>query len=595
MSRFSQTALSKMWELLEPRERKMAWPVVAMMFLSALASVGMVGAILPFLYVLSHPEVFATSPLLQRLVGWTGGTTQAMYALGGFAMLAVALAVSLGMLRVYMVSRYTGMRAFALSNKMLTLLIRQPYADTSALSLAAASRRVNLDPGEAIANYMMPLGEAMASFIAACAMLAFLVWFNVSVTVVLVGMFVILYTSIHVFVRPRLRAAGQARIAANSQRSHTFNELIRCFREVRMSAHEEVFCARFQSAARDEAQTRVKAEVLSKIPRYAMQATFFLSVVGAAMLLLAFGGGPGEALTKHIPTVGVFMLAGQRMMPEIQNLFSAVSQMSYGAPTVHAVHAAHAEMRAKVMVFEESPAVRLGRSIEVVDVHHRYPDRDVGALQGVSLVVPKGQKLGLVGASGSGKSTLVSIMMGLVPPTEGLVSVDGAALGDNPVGWRLSVAQVPQDVVLVSGSVRANVALGEEPASVDEDRLWRALRAAHLDSFVEGLPLGLDTDVMTGVASISGGQRQRLGLARAFYRDADVLVLDEATSALDEATEASILAEVEAATEGKTVISVAHRLGTLRGCDRIVALDQGRIVFDGDWEAFRSWKTGSVS
>ena len=162
------------------------------------------------------------------------------------------------------------------------------------------------------------------------------------------------------------------------------------------------------------------------------------------------------------------------------------------------------------------------------------------------------------------------------------------------MGWRLSVAQVPQEVVLVAGSVCANIALGEDPASVDTERVWSALASAKMADFVRSLPQGLDTHVMTGIASLSGGQRQRLGLARAFYRQADVLVLDEATSALDDATEAAILAEIEAATEGKTVISVAHRLGTLRGCDRIVALDAGRIVFDGDWDAFRAWKDRAV-
>lgn len=590
MQRPPRTALSKLWALMEPRERKMAVPVVGMMFLSGLASVAMVGAVMPFLYVLSHPESIAANAWLQWLRGFVASDEALMYALGVFAMGAILMGSALGMVRVYVVARYTGMRAFALSNKMLRLFLAQPYADVSAIPLASASRRVNSETTEAIGGYMIPLGEALASAIAAASMIAFLLWFNPLVTLVLIGMFVLLYGVIHGVFRPRLRAAGAARVAASTQRFHTFNESVRCFRELRMSAREGVFRAQFEAATRRESGARISAEVLSKTPRYLMQTAFFLAVVGSAMVLLAFGGGAGDALTTHLPTVGVFMLAGQRMLPEIQNLFGAVSQMAYGAPSVHAVHAAYTEMSGKVLPHVPAAPIGLARCIELRGVAHRYPDREEGALHAVDLTIPKGQKLGLVGPSGSGKSTLISILMGLVPPSEGEVVVDGVPLGPNPVGWRLSVAQVPQEVVLIAGTVRENVALGEGAKDVDRQRVQDALRAAHLEPFVDSLPQGMDTDVMTGVASLSGGQRQRLGLARAFYRQADVLVLDEATSALDDATEAAILSEIEAATEGKTVVSVAHRLGTLRGCDRIVALDAGRVVFDGDWEAFRSWK-----
>lgn len=595
MPSIDRSALSKIWEMMGPRERRMAIPAVLIMLLSGLVSVAMVGTVIPFLYVLAHPEIIATDFRLVWLRGWLSSDVQVAMVLGGVSIFFIVFATVINMLKVYVVSRYVSMRALSLSTRMLQLQLHQPYIKIVSTTLDMAAGRVIREPQEAVSGYLLPLCEALAAAVAALGMLSFLLWFDPWITLGLVVLFTCVYTAIHRTTRPRLHVAGQRRIAAGSRRSHTFNEAIRCFREVRMSAQESDFHTRFSQATRDEAHTRIAMEVLTKAPRFIMQAVFFVAVVGAAMVLVVTDGLSGANLTTYLPTVGVFMLAGQRTLPEVQNFFGALSRMAYGAPSVHSVYAAHQEMLGEALPSVDAVPVPLGSSLAVEAVSHVYPDREGGALHAVSLSIPKGQKIGLVGPSGSGKSTLVAVLMGLMPPSSGRVLVDGVPLDDNPVGWRLSVAQVPQDVVLVAGSVRANVALGEDPKRADEGRVRAALRAARLEAFVDGLPQGLDTDVMTGMASLSGGQRQRLGLARAFYRNADVLVLDEATSALDEATEAAILSEMEDATQGKTVISVAHRLGTLRGCDRIVALDQGRIVFDGDWAAFRAWKESSAS
>jgi ATP-binding cassette, subfamily B, bacterial PglK len=584
------SALSKMWALMEPRERKMAIPVLLLMLASGFASVAMVGAVIGLLYVAAHTDLLTSDPRLLWLRGFVSSEEQVLYVLGGATVLMVVLSTVLGILKIYVMSRYTAMRAFSLSSRMLKLQLHQPYADVAATTLSTSSRRVIREPNEAVVGYLMPLGEAVASAISVVAMLVFLLWFNWLVTVVLVGLFGCVYGGVYALTRSRLRRAGDARIAAASVRSQTFNEVMRCFREVRMSAQEEDFHARFKAATGLEFRSRITVEVLSKFPRYVMQAVIFAVVGMAAVALVVQGGVDGALLISYLPTVGLFMLAGRRMIPDVQNVFSAVGRMIYNTPSVHAVHDAHTLLVSRALTSTPAPSMGLRTDIVLDNISHVYPDRDTGALDGLSLTIPKGQRLGLVGPSGSGKSTLVSILMGLMPPSHGQIRVDGVPLGDNPVGWRLSVAQVPQDVVLVVGTVRANVALGEDAGKVDDARVRAALRAAHLESLVDALPEGLDTGVMSGMVALSGGQRQRLGLARAFYRNADVLVLDEATSALDEATEAAILSEIDAATEGKTVISVAHRLGTLRNCDRIVALDAGRIVFDGDWPAFRAWK-----
>lgn len=574
----------------------MAIPVVLVMLLSAVSSVAMVGSMLPFLYALTSPETLLGNPYAARLHAWLGGDRPFLLFLGGGVLLMIVVANVLGVARAYVVARYASMRAYGLSQRMLGLQVRQPYTVLSGQTLAVAARRVIVDSNDAVNTFLVPLAEGLAGAISVFVMLVFLAFFNPAATSTLVVFFALMYGLIAATTRARLQLVGKERAAASTQRNHTFNEMMRCIRDVRMSTKEDAFRSRFEGAAKTEAHAFVAFATLSVVPRYIIQSIFFGGIVALCLVLFAVEDKTSATLASLIPTIGIFVFAGQRLIPEVQAVFGAMSKMSYGSSIVHALVANHAEMErlALPLVGEQKPW-GLRDSIVFENVGHVYPDRDGQALTSVDLTIPCGQKIGLVGPSGSGKSTLASILMGLIPPSSGRVLVDGRDLGANPAGWRLSVAQVPQDVVLVAGSVRSNIALGEDPGGVDTDRVWAALSAARMAGFVETLPQGLDTDVMTGIASLSGGQRQRLGIARAFYRNADVLVLDEATSALDDATEAAILSEIDAATEGKTVISVAHRLGTLRGCDRIVALDQGRVVFDGDWEAFRAWKARSAS
>jgi ABC-type multidrug transport system fused ATPase/permease subunit len=189
--------------------------------------------------------------------------------------------------------------------------------------------------------------------------------------------------------------------------------------------------------------------------------------------------------------------------------------------------------------------------------------------------------VGIVGGSGAGKSTLLDVVLGLLPPTAGRVTVDGEDIQANLRGWQDTIGYVPQSIYLYDDSIRRNVAFGVPEADIDDGAVRRALKAAQLDAFVDGLPAGADTFVGELGSRLSGGQKQRIGIARALYHDPQVLVLDEATSALDAETEKEVMAAVNALHGAKTMIIVAHRLTTVASCDLIYRIDKGRVVQSG--------------
>jgi ABC-type multidrug transport system fused ATPase/permease subunit len=226
-------------------------------------------------------------------------------------------------------------------------------------------------------------------------------------------------------------------------------------------------------------------------------------------------------------------------------------------------------------------AFRTGISLE--NVSYRYPTGHADALSDVSLTMPHGSSVGLVGGSGAGKSTLVDIILGLLDPSSGRVTVDGVDIGSNVRGWQDQVGYVPQSIFLCDDTLRRNVAFGIPDGRVDEAAVRRALRAAQLEDFVAALPQGLDTTVGERGMKLSGGQRQRIGIARALYHDPQVLVLDEATSALDTETEKGVMEAVNALHGAKTLIIIAHRLTTVANCDLLYKLENGRVVQSGSF------------
>ena len=229
------------------------------------------------------------------------------------------------------------------------------------------------------------------------------------------------------------------------------------------------------------------------------------------------------------------------------------------------------------------------RSVSLLDVYYSYPSTDNPVLKGISIDIPVGSRVAFVGPSGSGKSTAANILLSLLHPQKGKLVLDGIPLLENEISaWHTCCAKVPQAIQLLSDSIISNVAFGITPDEVDEYKVWDALAAAQLDEIVSELPYGLYTPIGDNGISLSGGQRQRLALARAFYRQAKLLILDEATSALDNRTESEVMQSIEIIGRRCTTLVIAHRLSTIKKCDRIYEFYDGKIVASGQFDQLRS-------
>lgn len=364
------------------------------------------------------------------------------------------------------------------------------------------------------------------------------------------------------------------------------HDSIATFRESSVAGRRDHFRQEYLQQRWVYAKGAADNTIIAAIPRFGMEVAL---VLGAAVLVIALLLS-GSSLTDAVGGLALFLAAVARVMPSLLRLNAGIIGVHAAAAAAERTMQLFGEVRdvpvriSPVVVPPQQPWGPFDVRIEHVSLW--YPDRDVAALHEVSLTVPAGGSLALVGATGSGKSSLVDVLLGVVPATSGSVLIDGRPAAQVIEQCPGSLAYVPQSVAIVHGSIAHNVALGLP--TIEADRVWEALRRAHLAEFVEALPDGVETLVGERGVRLSGGQRQRLGLARALYSIPSVLVLDEATSSLDAETERAIADTISSLGSQVTTITVAHRLATIRTADQVAYLSHGRVESLGTFDQVRA-------
>ncbi|MDG4649627.1 ABC transporter ATP-binding protein [Roseibacterium sp. SDUM158017] len=587
---FDFTALKKAWSLLERRERRNAWIVLAVVCVAALSTAVMVGSLFPFLSVLADPSRITENPQFNWAYETFGfeSSYSFLVALGLATLAVIVLSNGLQLARTYVITRYSQMRSHTISRKLLGLYLSHSYEFFLDRHSAEMSTRVLSEAQQTVGSFFRPLAEVVAGGLTVLAIIMLLIWVNPAVAI---GAFVIFggsYAVIFAIVRGKLNELGQLRLKSNQQRHRVTKEVLAGIKEVKLHGHEEAYLNRFSASSFRTMQTAMTSELIGNLPRYFLQTLALGGVILLCLLLLGraeFEAG-SPALGELLPLLGLIAFAGQRMMPELTRIYSNIAKMKFGAAAVEKLYEDLQTSKSR-LPGPNSAHDPLGLKSELVlrNISYRYSKAHTNSLSDASLTIRAGERIGIVGGTGAGKTTVADIVLGLLEPSEGTLLSDGVAIDDgNRRMWQQSVGYVPQEIFLIDASIAENIAFGVPPRSLDRERVETVGRIAQLEGFVQGdLPAGYDTKIGERGVRLSGGQRQRIGIARALYRGADLIVFDEATSALDNVTERDVMSAIEAIPGNTTILIIAHRLSTVKSCDRIVVLDRGKIVGIGPW------------
>jgi ATP-binding cassette, subfamily B, bacterial PglK len=397
------------------------------------------------------------------------------------------------------------------------------------------------------------------------------------------------YALIYLVLRKRLLRLGQIQSHSAFEQTQILQESFGAIKEIIVLQAQNFFRRRFDRASKSFSLAAAHSQVVAQNPRHLMECIAAVGLVGLALVL----GGRGDGVGPWLGQLTFLAFGAYRLLPTLQQVFAASvhiradrAGLALIAPDLRRARAAiHTTAPADLTLTDRAWQPRPHQEIRLEEVSFRYAADQPCALKGVTLRIPARAAVGIVGANGSGKSTLVDVIVGLLVPSEGRVEVDGIALDEtNRAAWQSRIAYVPQNMFLLDSSISQNIALGIPAEEINRPRLLEAIRLAQLDDLIKTLPAGYDHRVGERGIRLSGGQRQRIGIARALYRNASVLLFDEATNALDGLTEQELMATLGRLRGRYTTVLVAHRMTTVRSCDIIFELDNGKITGSGTYD-----------
>jgi ATP-binding cassette subfamily C protein len=584
--------IGQLWYILNRRERIEGALLLCGMALGAMFEAVSIGLLIPFIAVLKEPELVYKAPAARSLLSFVNiREPQEVLTAIGLGLVGVFVIKSGYLVLLYRwLFRYVFEKHVNLARQLLTGYLNVPYTfhlqRNSSELIKVTTETIQRFTTGFLVSLLIVLGELLV----VVALIIVLMLIEPLATFGAVLVLGIPTTLIYRSMQRRLAASGRlaersmgSMIQWTEQAIGGIKETLVVGRALFFIDHQGYHAQRFADSWRS-------VMLLSSIPRLVVDTLAVSAMVAIALVILM----RGQDMQSLLPVLGMFAVAAIRLMPSTSRIASGLAQLRFLYATTEVVYNELRAIERARPAPTRAPSLPLPfeRSIVLEHLSYRYPSMPQRAIEDVSLEIPRGHWIGLIGPTGAGKTTLVDLMLGLFVPTAGRILVDGYDLQNHVVAWQRNIGYVPQDVYLMDDTVRRNVAFGLPDHEIDDDLVWRALRAAQVDNLVRSLPGGLDAIVGERGDRLSGGERQRLGIARALYHDPQVLVVDEGTANLDNETEAEIVRTLAGLRGEKTIIVVAHRLPLVRNCDRVYLLEHGRVRNSGAYSDLFSTEPG---
>jgi len=571
---------NKLWKLFDRRRRIQTWALLTLTFFASFAEVISIASIVPFLGAIFNPEKLFESESIQfyaKVFNITSpGELLLPFTLSFVALVAFSCLFRIGLLWVQ--ARFSHAIGASISLDLYKAILNQSYlerlnSNTSELITTVQDKATNI-----VGGIVLPVLVMINSTITLMFIVAALILISPYMAITTLCGFGFIYMIIISLTKKTLRKEGALVNQMNAQVLKNLQEGLGGVRDILIDGTQEVYSQIYAKENGILRRADANLKIISGISRPLVES---LGIALIALFAYAFAIRP-NGFGATIPIFGVIAFSAQRSLPLMQQLYSSwaiiQSSITYLADVIKVLD----EDASKKPLIAPMGKCDFNKAIEFKNVSFSYLNASSEVIRAVNLTIKKGTRIGVIGPTGSGKSTLIDILMGLIPPTRGQLLVDGYPITDSNLrNWQNKIAHVPQAIFLTDKSVAENIAFGVSEGKIDYERVKKVAELAQLSATIERWPNAYATMVGERGVRLSGGQRQRIGIARALYKQSEVIVLDEATSALDSATEADVMSAVESLSKDLTLIIVAHRLSTVKNCDYILNLIDGRVVSYG--------------
>jgi len=567
--------------------RRFYWLLVAIAIMAIMQTIG-VGSILPFISMVANPEIVQTNKWLKWLYEIFGFSSISRFLFfSGLVVFAILIINNtFAAVVTWLILRFTWLRSHSLSKRLLANYLYQPYIFFLNRNTSELRKNVLGEVQTVITGIIRPLLNILKSTVMAVFIFCLLIAMDPLLAFIVFSVVGGFYTLFFLFINKRLTIIGRERVEANAKRFKVAGEVFGGIKDLKLLRREDVYLKRFSIASRRIATRQAFKGTISELPKFALEIFTF----GGILIIVLYYLTLQYDIKKIIPIIALYAFAAYRLMPAMQTIFKGVADMKFASAALNILKKDMLNQSVDIVKERDVRAtvqsIPVKEKIKLKNITFSYSNRNIPAIRELNLDIDINTKIGLVGSTGSGKTTVVDILLGLLIPQKGQIQIDGIEVTEeNLIGWQRNLGYVPQHIFLTDDSVLCNIAFGITQEDIDKKDVVKAAKIANLHEFITSeLPQEYETIVGERGVRLSGGQRQRIGIARALYHKPKILILDEATSALDGATEEAVMRDILSLPDNLTIIIIAHRLTTVKDCDAIYLLENGRIVASGTYQ-----------
>ncbi len=552
--------------------------LLAGVFIGAVFELFGVSLFMPLIKVISTPQKVKENPFMSRFIeALSLDSTTKM-----FIALAVVIILIYVIKNVYLCFLYYFLYSFIYKNQLVisTRLIRcylkKPYSYHLDTNTSDMVRNIMLDTErlfQLILQFMNLMAEALLSLL----LITYLLLSDPVMTISIACILIVFMGGYMLLTRKRVKRYGEINQNYDGRMHQAIEEALGAVKDIKILHREEYFVNRFNYCGNQKMRALINMNFFGAVPKYIIE---MVCVVGI-LLVMIFKALSGTDMNTMIPQLAAFAVAAFKMLPSVGKISNYLNGISFLTPSIDLIYNDLKEtedmLRLEYKDESDAPDTSGAEQLKIENITFAYSGTGKNVLEDVSFSIPVGSSVGFIGATGSGKSTMADVILGILYPAKGTIRFGDMNVYEYPFTWAEKLAYIPQVIFLADESIRENIAFGIDRDKIDDDKVWAAVREAQLTDFIKSLPEGLDTKVGERGVRLSGGQRQRIGIARALYGDPELLVLDEATSALDNETEKAVMDAIDSLHGRKTMIIIAHRLTTIKNCDVIYRVAQGKI------------------
>lgn len=578
----SLSMIKKLFAILDKQQKVRIAGLVVLILIGGLLETAGVSLILPLLTAILDEQGFAANEIviyIMNLLGITDVRRFIYILLFALVFMYIFKAAYLIWL-TYVQSKFVNRNRCRCTTNLLSQYLHKPYEYYLYAETSTIVRTIYGDMDN-IFNLLLQCMGLTAELVVCTCLGIFLLFLDFKMMIVVVGLLLATTIFITKVIKPRLKHVGEQSRYAQAGLYKWILQSAAGIKEVKVQNKEDYFTSQYRNSATDYAHYQVRNNVYTNLPRLMIES---IAIVGV-LLYVAGSMAAGVELASLLPLISAFALAAMRLLPSVNRVNTYIANIAYYESALNYIYdnvdademSRQEELDAYRLAHPNTTKITLENEIKLENITFAYPNTEKKIFDKADMIIPVGKSVGVVGPSGSGKTTIVDVLLGLLQLQEGTITSDGRSIFDNYSAWLAHVGYIPQTIYMLDDSVRKNIAFGVKEEDIDDERIWAVLEQAQMKQFVEELPEQLNAQIGERGVRISGGQRQRLGIARALYHDPELLIFDEATSALDNDTETAIMEAIDMLHGQKTMVIIAHRLRTIENCDMIYEVKDGKI------------------